>query len=97
MLGVNMLATHPLYQRKGLGKMLLEHGLGFAERDGAKTYLTSSPAGLPLYLILGWKEVGSFEVDLRAHGAEEVMVVKCLVKESQPPQMSTSLRGKASN
>jgi hypothetical protein len=61
--------------------MLLLHGLGFADVDGAQTYLEASQAALPLYLSLGWQEVGSFSIDLRPHGGEVLQVVKCLVRK----------------
>lgn len=75
-----MLATHPLYQRKGFGKRLLGYGLDIADRNDAKTYLEASQVGLSLYLGMGWQEISEFEVDLRSYGGERVEVIKCLIR-----------------
>ena len=78
-----MLVVHPSYQRKGLGRMLLKHGLELADRDCAKTYIEASAVGLGLYLSLGFEKVEEFEIDLRAHGGEILMLVPCLVRQPQ--------------
>jgi GNAT superfamily N-acetyltransferase len=77
---VHILATHPGYQRKGLGKRLLEYGCEIADREGAKVYLEASKTGLPLYESLGWEGVGEFDIDLGEFGGEEVQVLKLMVR-----------------
>lgn len=82
-----MIATLPSYQRKGLGKRLLQHVTDLADRDGAKTYLHASAVGSPLYARLGWEQVGRFELDLDQFGGKGREEVKCMIR---PPQVGVS-------
>jgi len=68
---VHLLATDPDYQRRGLGSMLLRHGLAMADADSKKTYVEATELGYPVYLKLGWKEVDRLELDLKKWGQEK--------------------------
>lgn len=52
----------PGYQRKGIGKMLMQWGLDRAEKDGQDVCLSSSTAGLSLYLKLGFVALASKDI-----------------------------------
>lgn len=54
---LEMLATHPKFQGKGAGSMLLQWGLQKADEKGVEAYLESSPEGLSLYRRFGFREV----------------------------------------
>lgn len=64
------LTTHPDYQRKGAGIMMLEWGLKEADRLGLPAYLEASPAGKPLYERYGFENVGEMTMDVRPWGGE---------------------------
>lgn len=83
---MNILAVRPEYQRKGLGGMLLEHGLALVDRDGRKTYIEASAKGLGLYLKYGWKEIDEVKVDTRPYGGHKIESTKCMMREPQPPK-----------
>ncbi|OZJ04495.1 hypothetical protein BZG36_02668 [Bifiguratus adelaidae] len=53
---LELLATLPEYQGKGVGSMLLRWGCEQADRDGLQLYLDASPAGKPLYEKHGFLE-----------------------------------------
>ncbi|KAK0612516.1 acyl-CoA N-acyltransferase [Bombardia bombarda] len=57
-----MLAVDPSHQRRGVGKMLLRHGIDQATAEGKKVYLTATPEGKPLYLSHGMKQTGEFDL-----------------------------------
>ncbi|KFY49809.1 hypothetical protein V495_00460 [Pseudogymnoascus sp. VKM F-4514 (FW-929)] len=46
---LDTLATHPDYQRRGCGSMLVKWGCDVADRDGVAAYLDASKAGALLY------------------------------------------------
>lgn len=75
------LATHPSYQRKGIGSQLVNYGLERAERDGKKVYLSAAPKGVPVYTKLGFGEVGRLEFPLGEWGGDGVHVHVAMVKE----------------
>ena len=57
------LATHPKYQRKGVGKRLLKWGIKRAEMEGIPIGLIASPEGAGLYASAGFKDVGLCVLD----------------------------------
>ncbi|KAF7170549.1 hypothetical protein CNMCM6106_005183 [Aspergillus hiratsukae] len=59
---VEMLGTQPGYHGRGLASRLLRWGLERADEVGLETYLSSSPAGRPLYEKYGFRVVEEREV-----------------------------------
>lgn len=51
------LAVDPSYQRRGIGRKLMEWGMERSKEEGVPITLTASPAGLSLYQSIGFKEV----------------------------------------
>ncbi|KAL4954834.1 acyl-CoA N-acyltransferase [Aspergillus filifer] len=51
---LDTLATHPDYQRRGAGSMLLRWGCELADKDGVALYVDASKAGAPLYQRFGF-------------------------------------------
>lgn len=52
---IGLIATHPDFQRRGIGLAIMEHLLAWARDRGATTVrLDASPAGAPLYARLGF-------------------------------------------
>jgi len=69
------LAVLPSLQRKGVGTALVQWGLERAKETGEKIYVDSSYVGKPLYLKLGFREVGGFVV------ADSGVRVSCMLWE----------------
>jgi ribosomal-protein-alanine N-acetyltransferase len=72
--------VHPDYQRRGLGRGLVEHLLDVARARGARVALlevrTSNPAAYRLYLQLGFDEVGTRKNYYPArHGREDAIIL----------------------
>lgn len=61
---LSVIATAPGQGRRGAASLLMEWGVGEADRRGLPCFLESSPMGRGLYLKHGFEEVESFEVDL---------------------------------
>ncbi|KAH7021381.1 acetyltransferase [Microdochium trichocladiopsis] len=53
---LDTLATHPDYQRRGAGSMLVRWGVARAEHDGVGVYLDASKEGAPLYAKCGFAD-----------------------------------------
>jgi len=65
------LVVDPEWQRRGVGKRLLEKVLSIVDENGWEAFVDASPAGLGLYKKLGWEEVGRSVVDLGDYGGEK--------------------------
>ena len=65
---MHILCVLPEYQRKGIGKRMLEWGLKQADELGVECWIDATPAGLGLYKQYGWKEVTTTTVDLESYG-----------------------------
>lgn len=53
-----LLAIDPGQQRRGIGRMLVDHGLELAAKDGKDVYLVATPAGRGLYHSFGFRDIG---------------------------------------
>jgi len=69
---VHLLQTDPEYQKRGLGRWLLEDGLERVDVEGRRCHIEATKDGYPLYAKLGFRETEVIEVDLRKWGGEEV-------------------------
>ena len=78
---LHILAIDPSLQRKGIGSLLIRHGLDGADRDHAKTYVEASPVGLPLYIQFGWKEIDKVVVDVGKLDGKGAATEVCLMRE----------------
>lgn len=68
------LATHPSYQRRGIGSSLVSYGIQKAEKEVVRVYLSAAPMGVPVYKKLGFKEVGRLKFPLEEWGGEGVHI-----------------------
>lgn len=82
---MSLLAVDPAYQRKGLGRRLLEPVLEQADKEGRKIYIEASKKGVGLYERLGWERVGVMRIDLRPHGGDTVEETVLLIREPRKP------------
>lgn len=53
----HVMAVHPNHQRKGIGKLLMEFGIGVAQQVELPIYIESSEEGIRLYEKLGCQRV----------------------------------------
>jgi len=81
---LHLLATRPDYQKRGLGKILLQHVLDLADQEGRKAYLEGLPPGRQLYLKTGFRDLELLTFDMKALGVEEPAVVNIMVRDPQP-------------
>ena len=65
--------THPSHQGKGIGSALIRSMTSRADEDDVPCWIQSSPVAHSVYYHAGFRDVGSFEVDLRewAPGGKE--------------------------
>jgi GNAT superfamily N-acetyltransferase len=83
-LDVQLLATAPAYQRRGLGNRLLKHVLQMADKEGKMAYIEATDAGFPIYLKLGWKQIDVVELDLSKYGGKGIASNRLMLREPQP-------------
>ncbi|RMY83825.1 hypothetical protein D0861_07249 [Hortaea werneckii] len=54
---LEIIATHPQYQGRGAGSMMINRGLERADQDNVEAYLEASPEAVSLYEKLGFENV----------------------------------------
>ncbi|KAH7039677.1 acyl-CoA N-acyltransferase [Microdochium trichocladiopsis] len=78
---LSILACHPAYHRRGIGKQLVRWGLEKARREGLDLTVFGSPMGSLLYRNVGFREVGKFRVQV--DGEEEYLDTLAMVLENK--------------
>jgi GNAT superfamily N-acetyltransferase len=53
----HVMAVHPDYQRKGIGKLLMEYGISVAQQVELPIYIESSQDGVRLYEKMGCQQI----------------------------------------
>ncbi|PMD55927.1 acyl-CoA N-acyltransferase [Hyaloscypha bicolor E] len=81
---VQLLATDPAYQRRGLASKLLKQVLQIADRGGKMSYIEATEAGFPVYQKLLFKQVDIVEVDLSRWGGKGTTSNRIMQREPQP-------------
>jgi ribosomal protein S18 acetylase RimI-like enzyme len=87
---VNYLATLPQYNRKGLGKLLIDVCLNAADEFRAKTFLIATPAGSGLYRKLGFREIDRVSWDTVAHGGHGLVTWLCMIRQADSSGVNCS-------
>ncbi|MCJ1385023.1 hypothetical protein MMC17_008141 [Xylographa soralifera] len=67
---VLFLVTVPEWQRRGVGRKLLQRYFDVVDEKGWESWIDASPAGMGLYQKLGWEQVGDVTIDLGKFGGE---------------------------
>ncbi|EGP91801.1 uncharacterized protein MYCGRDRAFT_90276 [Zymoseptoria tritici IPO323] len=75
-----VLVTHPYWQRRGAGSMLVEWGCKKADEEGLKCALHASAAGLAVYTKHGFEIVKETEFDLSPYGVEGVEIRRAMIR-----------------
>ncbi|PLB53814.1 acyl-CoA N-acyltransferase [Aspergillus steynii IBT 23096] len=67
---LEFLATDPVHQGRGIGKVMLKYGLEELDRrgNGAKAYLEATEVAIPMYRKFGFEALGSINVPLEGFG-----------------------------
>jgi ribosomal protein S18 acetylase RimI-like enzyme len=72
------LATDPDFQRRGIGRRLMEHVLSRADADGTRVWLeTSDPVNVPLYEKFGFLSI------TEARGGADLPTIWVMVREAR--------------
>jgi len=67
---LELLDTHPSYERRGVGSQLVKWGTDRADEDGLPAWLEATPTGYGLYIRHGFEGVGDLISDLTKHGGQ---------------------------
>jgi GNAT superfamily N-acetyltransferase len=70
----HVVAVHPEYQKKGIGRLLVEYGLGVARQAGLPVYVESSKDGLKLYEKTGFRKLREQPVPKEGQDSATFMV-----------------------
>lgn len=65
---LELLATGPAHSRRGVGSLLLRHGLEVVDRKGILCYVSAGICGRPLYEKFGFEVTKALSFDGRAWG-----------------------------
>ena len=80
---LRLLATHANHQRRGVGSLLVKHGLERADRLGLPVYLDSTASGKPLYERLGFEVTGEFPLNCLDYGGRSDGRHWCMLRPVQ--------------
>lgn len=80
---LSLLAVHPEHQRRGVGSLLLRHGLEKFDPLGLPTYLDCGRYGKALYERYGFEVVKDFPFDGREHGGRSEGKHWCMLRPAQ--------------
>jgi len=58
-----VLVERPEWQRRGVGRRMLEWGMRMADEEGVACWIDASPEVTALYRRLGWKEIGETKIE----------------------------------
>ena len=77
---LDMIATLPQHQRRGVGAMLLRWGIKEADALGLPMYLEASPVGRPQYAKNGFEVVADMSFDGRKWGSDKELHHVCMLR-----------------
>lgn len=84
-----VVAVHPAHQKRGVGALLMEWGVGAAERLGVPVYLESTPKGVGFYQKLGFEKLKEGVLHKReAIGSESDIEVPLMAKMPAAARMT---------
>ncbi|KAJ5113186.1 hypothetical protein N7456_001720 [Penicillium angulare] len=81
---LDLLATLPSYQGRGVGSAILRWGCEKADALQVRIYLEATPEGCPLYVKHGWKVVENVDFDMSQFGAHGVDDFYLMIRDPKP-------------
>ncbi|KAJ5172058.1 hypothetical protein N7492_004651 [Penicillium capsulatum] len=81
---LDLLATHPDYQGRGVGTALLRWGMDQADAWQVRIYLESTPKGYPMYTKHGWRPVEEVTIDFSQNGGEGSEKFVIMIRDPVP-------------
>lgn len=90
---LQVLATHPEWQRRGAGTSLCNWGIQLAEMTGMAISLFASPMGRKLYRHLGFQDV--VEVEVSVEGEHESVTALAMIYEPIPMHTRGEIKWKS--
>lgn len=85
---LQVLVSHPKYQRRGAGGMLIKYGCDVADAKGVLCALGASEAGYSLYTRHGFAVVETSETDLRPYGVEASELGRRMIRAAREKEES---------
>ncbi|KAF2674879.1 acyl-CoA N-acyltransferase [Microthyrium microscopicum] len=71
---LDSLTVSPDFQRRGVGRLLMQWGMDKADKLGLENYLEASQAGKKLYESCGFRAIKEMQFDMRPWGVERTAI-----------------------
>lgn len=84
LLALDLLATLPGYQRRGIGSVMLRWGLEKADRSQCRVYLEATVAGYPVYIKHGFKAIEEISVNRASYGGRGKETFWIMIRDPIP-------------
>lgn len=89
---LDLLATLPSFQRRGIGSALLRWGTTQADALGCRVYLEATGEGYPLYFKYGFRKMEEVTLDRAWFGGSGTETFILMIRDPVPNQESTAVR-----
>lgn len=83
---LDLLATLPTHQRRGIGSTLLQWGTAKADEWQVRIYLEATGEGYPVYVKHGWKPVEEIHLDRTQYGGQGQESFMLMIRDPKPLQ-----------
>lgn len=83
---LDLLATLPAYQGRGIGSTLLRWGTAKADEWQVRIYLEATREGYPVYIKHGWEPIGKVYLDREKYGGQGQESFVLMMREPKPLQ-----------
>lgn len=80
---LDLLATLPEHQGKGIGSDFIKWGLEKADAMKRRAYLEATPEGYPLYCKYGWNPIEELTLDFGAYGGKGTQKFVVMMRDPQ--------------
>lgn len=83
---LDLLATLPTHQRRGIGSTLLQWGTTKADEWQVRIFLEATEEGYPVYVKHGWKPVEEIHLDRTQYGGQGQESFMLMIRDPKPLQ-----------
>jgi GNAT superfamily N-acetyltransferase len=81
---LDLLATLPAHQGRGIGSAILKWGTSKADAWGRRLYLEATVEGLPVYVKYGWRPVEEMILDRTRFGGQGKETYMIMIRDPIP-------------